>query len=303
MSYTSWRKLSLVFWWIIPIPIFLIYLLSIVNTANILVCNKIPSIGTTISSATNRDKQTKVFVLAGQSNMAGRGGVKEDKIWDGFVPQECYPNPSILRLNTYLTWVEAREPLHHDIDSNKTCGIGPGLVFANKILEKDLGKKMNNNNIGLVPCAVGGTSLSEWGRGSKLYNDLIMRTRAAMEDDDDDEEGRRILEGILWFQGERDTISREEAESYRTKLEILIQDFRNDLQSPNLPFFQVLLASAQGPFMDTVREAQVGINLPNVICVDAMGLPLQPDGLHLSTLAQVHLGEMLADAFLDFRST
>lgn len=38
-----------------------------------------------------------VFVLAGQSNMAGRGGVKEG-IWDGLVPEECvHELGSILR--------------------------------------------------------------------------------------------------------------------------------------------------------------------------------------------------------------
>lgn len=57
--------------------------------------------------------------------------------------------------------------------------------------------------------------------------------------EDDNHEGK-ILEAILWFQGESDTITLEEAESYETKLEKLIQSFRNDLHSPNLPFFQVL---------------------------------------------------------------
>lgn len=190
-----------------------------------------------ISITRTRNHPTHIFILAGQSNMAGRGGV-DNKIWDGFVPQECYPDSSIHRLNSELTWEEAHEPLHFDIDSNKTCGIGPGMVFANKILHKGLVTATGAVlDIGLVPCAVGGTSLSEWSRRSKLYNDLITRTRVAMEDDDDHE--GRILEAILWYQGERDTITLEEAESYKIKLEKLIQDFRNDLQSPNLPFFQV----------------------------------------------------------------
>lgn len=50
--------------------------------------------------------------------------------------------------------------------------------------------------------------------------------------------------------------------------------------------------------MDVVRKAQLGIDLPNVRCVDAKGLQLDPDGLHLSAGAQVRLGRMLADAFL-----
>lgn len=61
---------------------------------------------------------------------------------------------------------------------------------------------------------------------------------------------------------------------------------------------QVAITSGQGPYVDTVRKAQLGIKLPKVSCVDAKGLPLLQDKLHLSTLGQVRLGQMLADAFL-----
>lgn len=50
--------------------------------------------------------------------------------------------------------------------------------------------------------------------------------------------------------------------------------------------------------MEKVREAQKGIDLPNVVCVDAKGLQLKEDNLHLTTEAQVCLGHILAEAFL-----
>lgn len=50
--------------------------------------------------------------------------------------------------------------------------------------------------------------------------------------------------------------------------------------------------------MDIVRKAQKEIDLPNVRCVDAYGLQLEPDGLHLTTAAQARLGPMLAESFL-----
>lgn len=56
-----------------------------------------------------------VFVLAGQSNMAGRGGVTGAR-WDGVVPPDSAPSPSVLRLTADLRWEEAREPLHQGID-------------------------------------------------------------------------------------------------------------------------------------------------------------------------------------------
>lgn len=41
------------------------------------------------------------------------------------------------------------------------------------------------------------------------------------------------------------------------------------------------------------------IDLPNVIKVDANGLPVGSDGLHLTTQGQIQLGHMMAQAFLN----
>ncbi|KAI4964460.1 hypothetical protein ZWY2020_005719 [Hordeum vulgare] len=68
----------------------------------------------------------------GKSNMAGRGGVHQRR-WDGVVPPECAPDPSILRLSASLAWEEAREPLHVDIDI-AASRVDPGMAFARAIL-------------------------------------------------------------------------------------------------------------------------------------------------------------------------
>ncbi|XP_041006574.1 probable carbohydrate esterase At4g34215 [Juglans microcarpa x Juglans regia] len=236
-----------------------------------------------------------IFILAGQSNMAGRGGVVNDTItgvatWDGIIPPQCQPNPSVLRLSANLTWVLAHEPLHADIDVNKTNGVGPGMAFAN-VLAKD----PTFGAIGLVPCAIGGTKISEWARGTFLYNQLVQRARASLID------GRgSTIQALLWYQGESDTIGKEDAESYKGKLERFFMDLRDDLQSPLLPIIQVGLASGAGPFIKIVREEQMGIDLLNLRTVDAKGLALEPDGLHLTSPSQVRLGQMLADTFLQF---
>ena len=47
-----------------------------------------------------------------------------------------------------------------------------------------------------------------------------------------------------------------------------------------------------------MREAQKAIDIPNVIYVDAKGLQLKEDNLHLTTESQVQLGRMLAEAYL-----
>jgi len=167
-----------------------------------------------------------IFILAGQSNMAGRGGV--NNTWDRIVPPQCQPNPSILRLNANLTWVLAQEPLHVDIDTNMTTGVGPGMAFANVVLAKD----PTFGVIGLVPCAIGGTAISQWGRGTSLYKRLVRRAQAALQDGG-------TIQALLWYQGEADTVSKEAADSYGAKLESFFVDVREDLKSPMLPIIQV----------------------------------------------------------------
>ncbi|GAV62291.1 DUF303 domain-containing protein [Cephalotus follicularis] len=239
------------------------------------------------TEATN-PSPTQIFILSGQSNMAGRGGVTKHHHWDGVVPPECQPNPSsILRLTANLHWEPASEPLHADIDTKKVCGLGPGMSFSNTLLKGRVGVV-----VGLVPCAVGGTAIKEWARGEPLYESMVKRARESVRCGGE-------IKGLLWYQGESDTSARHDAEAYKTNMEKLIDNVRGDLGLPSLPIVQVAIASGDKKFMEEVREAQFGIDVPNVVCVDARGLPLKEDHLHLTTEAQVKLGHMLADAYIN----
>ncbi|KAK7390951.1 hypothetical protein VNO78_19178 [Psophocarpus tetragonolobus] len=232
----------------------------------------------------------QIFILSGQSNMAGRGGVLRDgkrKYWDGVVPPECSPDPSILRLSATLQWEPANEPLHVDIDAAKVCGVGPGMVFANS-LRRCLGADLH---LGLVPCAVGGTAIKEWARGEELYEKMVKRALESVNEDNCE------IKALLWFQGESDAINEEDAAAYKLNMETLIHHLRLDLHLPSLPIIQVALASGSD-HIEKVREAQLAIDIPNVICVDAKGLQLKEDNLHLTTQAQIQLGHMLAQAYL-----
>ncbi|KAB1208432.1 hypothetical protein CJ030_MR7G022710 [Morella rubra] len=228
----------------------------------------------------------EIFILSGQSNMSGHGGVTNRRHWDGVVPPECQPNPSVLRLSAGLHWEKAREPLHADIGSKKVCGVGPGLSFANATRERMEGDVV----IGLVPCAVGGTAIKEWARGEHLYESMVKRARESVK------RGGQIR-ALLWYQGESDTVHQHDAEVYQGKMETLINNVREDLSLPSLPIIQVAIASGDESNMEKVREAQFRINLPNVVCIDAKGLPLKEDNLHLTTEGQVRLGHMLAEAY------
>lgn len=109
--------------------------------------------------------QMKLFLLIGQSNMAGRGKVE---------PQDQVVNPHIFMLTKDLKWVPAKDPLH--FDKPGVAGVGPGSEFAREILKVD-----PNATIGLIPCAVGGTSLDQWKAGGPLYNSAVARTREAIK--------------------------------------------------------------------------------------------------------------------------
>ncbi|CAA6673713.1 unnamed protein product [Spirodela intermedia] len=206
-----------------------------------------------------------VFVLAGQSNMSGRGGVRQRR-WDGVVPPECRPRPGILRFSARSRWVEA------------TCGIGPGMPFADAVIPHLLPSDGGEAAAGLVPCAVGGTAIKEWERGTRLY--------------------QQMLRAVLWYQGESDAATDHSAAAYGPNMEKLICDLRADLDLPSLPVIQVAITSGEGPGMEKVRRAQLGMHLPGVVCVDARGLPLNDDQIHLATAAQVTLGRMLAEAYV-----
>ncbi|XP_009771524.1 probable carbohydrate esterase At4g34215 isoform X2 [Nicotiana sylvestris] len=219
-----------------------------------------------------------IFLLAGQSNMSGQGGVVKNK-WDGIVPPECSPNPAILKLDANLQWVEATEPLHADIDVNVTCGIGP---------------------VGLVPCALAGKKISEWQKGTFFYNQLVTRATAAKVLQ---EEYCGEIRAMLWYQGESDTVRMSDATAYKGRMQKFFTDLRSDLGLPDLLIIQVALASGGKHYTEIVREAQLNPDLPNIVTVDAKGLQLQKDNLHLTASSQVLLGQMMADAFLQTIST
>ncbi|KAF4374085.1 hypothetical protein F8388_007991 [Cannabis sativa] len=239
-----------------------------------------PEISSANSEINKPNKQ--IFILSGQSNMSGRGGVNQNLIWDGVVPPECQPDRHILRLSAKLHWETAREPLHADIDTNKTCGVGPGMAFANAVRAHlaQLGP------LGLVPCAVGGTAIKEWARGEHLYEDMIKRAKESVK-------GGGEIRALLWYQGESDTSSEEDVVAYQGNMERLIQNIRDDLCLPSLPIIQVAINSG----LDKILVEKL-MKVANVVCVDAKGLELKFDNLHLTTKAQVELGHKLAQAYL-----
>ena len=166
-----------------------------------------------------------LFLLAGQSNMAGRGLAPHP------LPAPFRPHPRVLRLAASRRWVVAAPPLHADIDTHKACGLGPAMPFAHRLLE-DAGSGKSSLVLGLVPAAVGGTRIWMWAKGEPpslrrtLYEATVTRARAALA------AGEGTLGAELWFQGESDTIELlllDDATAYGGRMQRLVNHLRADL--------------------------------------------------------------------------
>ena len=82
-------------------------------------------------------RDMKLFLLVGQSNMAGRGAVSEE---------DAKPIVRCLKLNRDGKWAEASTPLHFD---RATSGCGIANTFVIRYLAEHPA-----DTVGLIPCAV-----------------------------------------------------------------------------------------------------------------------------------------------------
>ena len=230
-------------------------------------------------------KQFHLYLLAGQSNMAGRGKV------DSLSRQT---HPRVWMLNKANEWVLATDPMHFD---KPVAGVGPGLTFGKILAEAD-----TNVYIGLIPCAVGGSSIEAWNpdsihRQTMAYpwNDAIKRTNIALQ--------KGTLKGILWHQGEADCKANK-TPSYEAKLTDLVKRFRKAFRQKRLPFIAGTLSDfwvAWNP--DAFVINQIISELPRkvhmVVVAKASGLTGMNDKTHFDTDGARNFGKRYAEAWLN----
>jgi hypothetical protein len=226
-----------------------------------------------------------LFLLVGQSNMAGRGKVPA---------VSSAPHPRVLMFDKSLQWVPARDPLH--FDKPAIVGVGLGTSFANYLAEQD-----PTITIGLIPCAVGGSPIAAWepagyhpSTKTHPWDDAIPRAKAALLSG--------TLKGILWHQGESDS-KKGLSQLYEGKLDALVARFRNELAAPNVPF----IAGQMGQFTERpwdehrrrVDGAQrtLAERVPVAAFVDSDGLQHKGDEVHFDTESYHELGRRYADAY------
>jgi len=227
-----------------------------------------------------------LFLLVGQSNMAGRGKVtKADRVG----------NPRVLALGEDGRWKVATDPLH--FDKPNIVGVGLSRSFANAIADSD-----PTVTIGLIPCAVGGSPISAWEDGgyhestkTHPYDDAMPRARHALQ--------YGVLKGILWHQGESDS-KPGAAEVYEQKLHTLIARFREELEEPNVPFIAGQMGQfAERPWSDAKKlvdrvHRKLPDTIPHTAFVNSNGLKHKGDKVHFGADSYRILGKRFAEQYL-----
>ncbi|MEX2640672.1 MAG: sialate O-acetylesterase [Balneolales bacterium] len=178
-----------------------------------------------------------VFILAGQSNMAGRGRVE---------PEDTLAHPRILTINSDNEFIRAKEPLH--FYEPRLTGLDCGLSFARQLIN-EVDEQVT---ILLLPAAIGGSSIRQWldddhFRGVSLLSNFREKMELAKK--------HGTVKGILWHQGESDA-NRESIPVYEENLSALFTRFRGYAGDESLP----ILMGDIGIFREEQRANRTGIN-------------------------------------------
>lgn len=261
-----------------------------------------------------------VFILAGQSNMAGRCdpselpvnlkspsayGIDFQMCWD--VDQNfgegCSSNGAFLPLQPQ------RSPgLDMDI-------FGPEMALAHSIAPR-LGK-LGVKRVSFIKFALGSTDLySNWnpsnsaisGKMSDIgyYPRFLTFCRESLRLLTHDDDISRPLLGMFWLQGESDSSKAKTANAYLSNFKVFTQAVRHDLEHPELPVV-VSPVIWKGKKVQVVNEAlrQAGDSeVSNCICIEAIdkevfGTQGEDAGVcagHLTSAGLCEIGRRMGEA-------
>ncbi len=162
--------------------------------------------------------------------------------------------------------------------------IGPELMFAHQM------DQYYDDPVLIIKAAWGGLSLAEdfrppsaGGTTGPYYNEMIemveyVTANITTEFPDIAISAYEIM-GFAWFQGWNDAASEDFLNEYESNLNHLVNDVRNDLDAPNLPF--VIASSGQGGYeehwgwmqdiQDIVAVAQENVGCDDIVYGGSVG--------------------------------
>lgn len=228
------------------------------------------------------------FLMIGQSNMAGRGNIADVAPIDNDL---CY----MLRMGM---WIKMSEPINIDapvFGEGWFSGISMAASFADEL------SKCTNKQIGLIPCAVGGTKIKEWMPGEILFDNAVMNAKLAMRTSN--------LSGILWHQGENDCGNDENVSLYKQRFLTLAESLRKELGKEDIPIIigeisediteKWKVGNRPGKLNAILNE--IAKEVPYCHIASSKGLTLKSDGIHFDAASCRILGKRYSDEFLNIK--
>ncbi len=223
-----------------------------------------------------------VFIMAGQSNMAGRGFVE---------PQDTLTNNRIYSINQAGDLVLAKEPLHF-YEPNLT-GLDCGRSFALALL----GKIPDDVSILMIPTAVGGSAISQW-LNDETYRNVTLLSNFKEKVTLGKSFG--TVKGVLWHQGESDS-NPKDIPHYQDRLQTLFSVFRSIIGNPTLP----IIAGELGSYSENkIGWQQINDAMhkcvekdPFAASISTMDLKHKGDLIHFDSKGQREMGKRFAMAY------
>ncbi len=224
-----------------------------------------------------------IFLMAGQSNMAGRALVE---------PIDTIQSLRVCLMDKENKWIVAKEPLHFYEPS--MAGLDCGMSFG-KELSASLGDSIY---IGLIPCAVGASSIEQWvgdslHRGVHLFSNFRSRAELATK--------VGTIKGILWHQGENNA-NQKQFKDYDKNLQELFLKFRGVAQNDSLPILvgelgKFLRKQEFGNYPDSINNTLKHITDldKNIMLIKTNDLNHKGDFLHFDSQSQRTLGKRFAE--------
>lgn len=239
------------------------------------------------NTPTEQQGEYDVYLLIGQSNMAGRGTMLPEDI--------AAPIEGVYLLDTEGKVVPATNPLNQYSTIRKDMKhqqINPGVAFSKKIYQTT-GRKVL-----LVVNARGGSSISEWAKGKvssavegkSFYDEAVRRTRQAT--------AYGPLKAILWHQGESDS-NASKVTGYMDKLVELVSNLRSDLGA--VPFVAGEIApwhTNRNNFNPIIRTISTKIPDSDWVSSEGCDMLIDESDPHFGREGQLLLGERYAEKIL-----
>ena len=222
------------------------------------------------------------ILIIGQSNMAGRGFPGEVKPID---------NRDLYVLRNGRWW-----PMYTPVNPDRvTAGVNLVETFARRYADE------HGVEVGVIPCADGGTSLDQWAEGGVLFDHAVYMTELALR--------TSTVAAILWHQGESDCHP-EPAAAYEQKLTRIFAALRRKTGLHDVP----ILVGGLGDYLvnyhpelecfwNCVKKVNNSLQKmanddPLIGFVSAEGLGANPDNLHFSAKALREFGHRYYEEFL-----